>query len=129
MKKYLIIFCICLSIIVGGCGSKESTDDNKKDTVSNAISATDAREKIEDGAILIDVRTLEEYRDYHIEGAVLLTIDDITSTSISKIAEDKETVLIVYCASGNRSARAVKILNDLGYNNVYDLGSINNWEE
>ncbi|MCR3600461.1 rhodanese-like domain-containing protein, partial [Salmonella enterica subsp. enterica serovar Mbandaka] len=37
--------------------------------------------------------------------------------------------VIVYCKSGNRSKKALKLLNDLGYENVYDLGAISNWKD
>ena len=127
MKKYLVVFCICLSVIISGCNKETRNYDDKKEYVSATISSDEAKSKVEDGAILIDVRTLDEYNNNHIDKAVLLPVDEISLESISKITEDKKTDLIVYCASGNRSARAVEILNKLGYTNVYDLGSINNW--
>jgi len=45
------------------------------------------------------------------------------------VVESKDSVIIVYCQSGNRSKQAVIKLNDLGYDEVYDLGSIDNWED
>ena len=124
MKKYLILIYIFLIVIFCGCNNNKNVRIN--DSIVNGL---EAKEKVENGAILIDVRTKSEYIESHIEGAVLLPVDDINEKTILEISDNKNTVLVVYCASGNRSGRAVNILKDLGYTNVYDLGSINNWEE
>ena len=124
MKKLFFIVIILLCLI--GC-SKDNTGNNNDD---NIVSYMEAKEMIiNDGAILVDVRTSDEYNEKHIDGAVLLTLDTITEDTASKVIQDKETPVIVYCRSGNRSSQAVTQLNNLGYTNVYDLGSIDNWEE
>lgn len=100
------------------------------DKEEGLINYIDAKEMIiNDGAILIDVRTQEEYDENHIDGSVLLTLDNIDETTVSSIVENKDTKVIVYCQSGNRSSIAKTKLEELGYEAVYDLGSINNWEE
>ncbi len=58
------------------------------------------------GAVLLDVRTDEEYRNGHIEGRVNLPLDSIAT--VSSIVKDKDTPLFVQCLSGSRSAQAVK---------------------
>ena len=119
MKK-LFIFVILFLLV--GCSSNE---DN-----SGLISYMDAKEKIiNEGAIMIDVRTEAEYNEKHIDGSVLLTLDTIDETSVSSIVDSKDTPIIVYCRSGNRSSQALSKLEALGYTEVYDLGSIDNWEE
>ena len=74
------------------------------------------------GAILLDVRTSEEYREGHIPGSKnvpLQTIDKVAS-----VAENKDTVLFVYCYSGARSRQAAGMLRRLGYTNVNNIGGI-----
>ena len=74
------------------------------------------------GAILLDVRTSEEYRSGHIPGSKnvpLQTIDKVAS-----VAENKDTVLFVYCYSGARSRQAVGMLQRMGYRNVNNIGGI-----
>ena len=111
----LIVFCLA------GCSN------NVDDSMVNYM---EAKEKIiNEGAILVDVRTKEEYDSNHIDGASLLTLDTINEESASKVIDSKNSVVIVYCKSGNRSSQALTILKNLGYTEVYDLGSINNWEE
>ena len=118
MKKYLLII-LCLFFLVG-C----SSNDN------NMVNYVEAKEKIiNEGAILLDVRTQEEYDDGHIDGAVLLPLDSISEDSIKDVVDNNKTVIIVYCRSGNRRAQALEKLNDLGYENVYDLGAMSNWKE
>lgn len=122
MKKLLIIiFCIFL---LSGCGETKNTDSS-----DGSINYMEAKEKIiNDGAILLDVRTKEEYDEKHIDGASLLPLDTIDIDSISQIVSEKDTPIIVYCRSGNRSKQAREKLIALGYSKVYDLGAMSNWK-
>lgn len=73
-------------------------------------------------AVLLDVRTPQEYRKGHIPGSknvALQTIDKVTS-----IVKNKETPLYVYCYSGSRSSQAVRMLQRMGYTNVINIGGI-----
>jgi len=77
-------------------------------------------------AVLIDVRTKEEYDLEHIEGALLIPLDTIEDEIISKLP-DKTDHLVIYCRSGNRSQEAIRILKTLGFEFLYDLGGIIDW--
>ena len=119
MKKILV--CLVCLFFLAGC-SEDVEDYN--------VTYMEAKEKIiNEEAILVDVRTEDEYNEKHIDGAVLLTLDEITEDSIKDIVDTKDDVIIVYCQSGNRSKQALNKLNDLGYSEVYDLGAMSNWEE
>ncbi len=78
------------------------------------------------GAILLDVRTVEEYQRGHIPNSVSLPLDRIGE--IDKIASDEKTPLYVYCLSGGRSAQACNILKSAGYENVQNIGGISSWK-
>lgn len=121
MKKLFIIL-VCSFTLVG-C----SNQNNKSNELINYVEAKE--QIINYGAVLIDVRTEEEYNAGHIDGAILLSLDLLDESSVSEIVMTKGTPIIVYCASGNRSHQAVEKLTDLGYTKVYDLGSMSNWEE
>ena len=119
MKKFLLI--LILSVFLVGCSSETN------ETIVNYM---EAKEKIiNENAILVDVRTEDEYNESHIDGAILLPLDNIDETTVSNIVESKKDIIIVYCRSGNRSSQALEKLNELGYENVYDLGAMSNWEE
>lgn len=78
--------------------------------------------------ILIDVRTKKEYDNIHIKGAINIPLDQIkNSVSISQL--NKDTKIIVYCATGPRSKTAISILNELGYSNIliWEYGAIVNF--
>ena len=78
-----------------------------------------------DGAVLIDVRTAEEYRDGHIDGSVNIPLDRISS--VDNIVKDKSTPLYVHCLSGGRSGQAVSYLKQMGYTNVKNIGGISSY--
>lgn len=72
------------------------------------------------GAILVDVRSPQEYEEGHLENSVLIPEYEMKSTVLKKIP-DKNQLIIVYCSSGIRSKRAQKILWQMGYNKIYNL--------
>ncbi|MEI6875809.1 MAG: rhodanese-like domain-containing protein [Spirochaetota bacterium] len=75
-------------------------------------------------ALLIDVRTAEEFAAGHIPGAILLPYDEIQA----KFKEiDKERPIVVYCRSGHRSGIARTSLVGMGYRNVSDFGPYTKW--
>lgn len=79
------------------------------------------------GAVLLDVRTEEEYEWEHAAGAVLLCLDAIDADTAAESLPEKSAPIVVYCRSGNRSALACKRLVRLGYEALYDLGGLNGW--
>lgn len=75
---------------------------------------------LEDG-IIIDTRTTMEFNSGHIDDAILLPHDSIAQT-IASVAPDKSTPIVLYCRSGNRAGIARRTLQDMGYENVVNLG-------
>lgn len=75
---------------------------------------------IKNGAIIVDVRTSEEYKEGHIEGSLNIPLNEI-SKAMSWLIKDVPVVLV--CASGNRSAAAEEILKANGFKKVYNGGS------
>ena len=76
--------------------------------------------------ILLDVRTKEEYQENRIEGSTLIPSTELEN-EVGKVIPDKNTLILVYCRSGARSAASAKVLVQLGYMNVYDFGGIIDW--
>ena len=74
------------------------------------------------GAVLLDVRTPQEYQEGHIPGSKNLPLQTIDK--VDSIVENKDTVLYVYCHSGARSRQAVSYLQHMGYTNVNNIGGI-----
>ena len=76
-------------------------------------------------AILLDVRTREEYASGHIEGSRNLPLDEIDK--VDSVIKDKNAPLYVHCLSGGRSARAAAYLRGKGYREVHDIGGIGSY--
>jgi len=83
----------------------------------------DLKKIIENGAVIVDVRTPEEYKDGHIKNSLNIPLDSI-KTEMSWLVKDAPIVTV--CASGARSAAAKKILEANGFEKVYNGGS---WDE
>lgn len=77
-------------------------------------------------AIIIDVRTPEEYKTGYIPKSINIPIQ-ILKDEILKKNIDKNAKIILYCRSGIRSRKAAEILESLGYNNLFLLGGILDW--
>ncbi len=110
---------------------EETTEISDNTSVANKaeyrkITPEEAKEMMIEGNIILDVRTQEEFEQGHIPGAILLLVDSILDGDLG-ILPDKNQIILVYCRSGNRSARAAKALVDAGYTKVYDFGGIRDW--
>lgn len=77
-------------------------------------------------AVILDVRTQEEFAEGHIDGALLMPYTEIPALAEKQLPE-KDALILVYCRSGRRSAIAAQSLVDLGYTQVKDFGGINDW--
>lgn len=75
---------------------------------------------------IVDVREKEELAEGYIENSILIPLDTLRENAEIKL-KDKNKIILVYCRSGRRSAIACDILDELGYNDVYDFGGIINW--
>lgn len=118
MKKIILILCMMLL-----CACGKEVEEKKEVAKVNRITCNEVNDLVSEGAIVIDVRTPGEYETDHIENAINIDSNEIKYVIKGKI-KDYETKIIVYCQTGNRSSESAKILVNLGYKNVYDMGSI-----
>jgi len=108
----------------------ESEDGTSSATEENAqvilISVEEVYEIITSGEdyFILDVRNQDEYKEAHIEGAVLIPVNALESR-LDVLPRDKP--IITYCKSGGRSANAASILVENGFTEVYDMGGITEW--
>lgn len=83
--------------------------------------AVDYAALVNQGAVILDVRSKGEYNSGHIEGSVNISVDQLT-TNLHRLP-DKQKTIITCCASGMRSSSAKSILKSKGYTHVYNGGS------
>ena len=123
MKK--IILLLVAALLLTACG--QDKENNREVTYMN-ITAEEAKQimDIEEGYIILDVRTQEEYDEGHIPGAILIPNTEIGDRAEDELT-DKNQLILVYCRSGRRSKLAAEILVKLGYTNIREFGGIIDW--
>ena len=123
MKQILLLLVILLAL--GGCGqvSEESNAGYQQ------ITAEEAKQMIDemDDELILDVREQDEYDEKHISDAVLFPVGMIDAETAEGIIPEKDTTVLVYCRSGNRSKTASQKLAELGYTQVYEFCGIKDW--
>ena len=92
------------------------------------ITAKQAKEIMDsqEGYIILDTRTAEEYNEGHIPGAVLFPHEEVKEKA-HVVLPDKNQLILVYCRSGRRSKLASEDLVKLGYTNIREFGGIIDW--
>jgi rhodanese-related sulfurtransferase len=118
MKK--VIAMLASVLLLAGCASGATgvTNMNVKDF---------SKKTAESGVVILDVRTPGEFMTGHIQDAQ--NIDFESGSFESQIESlDKNSTYAVYCRSGNRSGQAVKVMQDAGFKNIYNLdGGVIDW--
>jgi len=112
--KTRVLFLLPLLLVLG-CSANSGQPDQRLDVVEFEKKLADTPDRI-----LIDVRTEPEYREGHLPDATLIDIKQADFTDKVKTL-NKSKPVFVYCGSGIRSAKAVTILNELGFKEVYEL--------
>ena len=108
-------------LLLTGCG-EDSADGYQQISQEEAKAMMDTQV-----VIILDVREQDEYDSGHIPGAVLLPVGTIDETTAAEVIPEKDSTVLVYCRSGNRSKTASAALAELGYTNIYEFGGINTW--
>ncbi|SRR6266568_673766 len=92
------------------------------------VPAKEASEYLKKGAMVIDVRRPDEFNSGHLLQAYNMPLDQV-DMMMPGVVKDKNKFLLLHCASGMRSRMAKKKLEDLGYKNVFNLGSYDRAEK
>lgn len=131
--KYIIISLFVVTVGISCQLNEKVESQNKQETAVEAIakniSVTEFQSLIGENAIVLDVRTTNEFNAGHIENAV--NIDFYSADFINEVVKlDKSKTLLIHCASGGRSAKAMKNLSGKGFNTMYNmLGGFGAWKQ
>lgn len=134
MKKIQILLVAFLFFTFIGCNNQSSSNDLQANIMQSQgfeISPTEVYQKLKTGdtITLIDVRTIEERDEAYILKSNLIPTTDIEAGTADFSDYNKNSEIIVYCRSGNRSARVYDIMKRLGFKNVKSMtGGINEWK-
>ena len=123
MKKLIIL--LLAVMMLTACGQDKENDQG---AVYVNITAEEAKQIMdnEEGYIILDVRTQEEYDEGHIPGAIVIPHEEIAEKA-EDVLTDKDLLILVYCRSGRRSKIAAEALVELGYTNIKEFGGIIDW--
>ncbi len=123
MKK--LIFLLLAVMMLTACGQDKENDQG---AVYVNITAEEAKQIMDsqEGYIILDVRTQEEYDQGHIPGAIVISHEEIAEKA-EDVLTDKDQLILVYCRSGRRSKLAAEALVELGYTNIKEFGGIIDW--
>ena len=123
MKK--LFFLLLAVMLLTACGQDKENDQG---AVYVNITAEEAKQIMdtEEGYIILDVRTQEEYDQGHIPGAIVISHEEIEEKA-EEVLTDKDQLILVYCRSGRRSKIAAEALVELGYTNIKEFGGIIDW--
>lgn len=122
MSKMFGIILLVMVLLMAGCGKTTVENQYQQISQEEAKNMMDTQE-----VIVLDVREQSEFDAGHIPEAVLLPVGTITEATAAAVIPEKDSVVLVYCRSGNRSKTASQSLVDLGYTNVFEFGGINTW--
>ena len=121
MKRILPAVLAILAVLTG-CGGIAMEHTYQQISQETAKEMMDNQE-----VIILDVREQEEFDGGHIPNAVLLPVGSITEDTAAAVIANNDSVVLVYCRSGNRSKQASEKLVALGYTNIVEFGGINDW--
>ncbi|MDP2324113.1 MAG: rhodanese-like domain-containing protein [Gammaproteobacteria bacterium] len=93
---------------------------------AQTINGAEGQVMVARGALLVDVRTPQEFSAGHVEGAINIPHTDVESRA-SEFGENKDREIVLYCRSGHRSGLAQESLKALGYTKVFNAGAFQDW--
>ena len=133
MRKLFIFLCLSVFTLgLCGCGSAQSSETNggkeQSMAVFQRVSSDEAAKMmaVEQGYLIVDVRTSGEFAGGHIPHAINIPNESINTTPPKELP-DKAQKIFVYCRSGARSQQAAQKLANMGYTNIVEMGGIKDW--
>lgn len=135
MKKFKRIAALSLITMLAltACGGKGTTDNSKKDSTKTEEKKDTAKAGVlkgdellkaqKEGALIIDVRKVEQFKEGHIKDSKNIPLADIEK-EIANVQPDKSKKIVLYCNTGNQSGKAAEKLKAMGYTDVHNAEGV-----
>jgi phage shock protein E len=119
-----------LLLLAAACGgspppASSPAPSNSAAAASDTVDGKKAHDLVAAGAVLVDVRSADEFAEKHIDGAINVPLEAVASHDFG----GKDKSLVFYCTAGHRSSQAVDTLRKQGYTHVYLLGPMSAWSK
>ncbi|MGN6108503.1 MAG: rhodanese-like domain-containing protein [Kofleriaceae bacterium] len=132
MKSALLGLALACTLAPGpGCSSRSDSVGGHAGSGSATAAATPkdpaaAKQAISAGALVIDVRTPDEFAGGHLEGAINMPVQELSRqlADIQKLAGERTRPIVLYCGSGRRAGNAKQMLEAEGYTRVINGGGL-----
>jgi len=123
----LMFTIMVVATLIGSLTREEPTDETKTSSLPAEVTVAEAVQLREDGAFILDVRQQDEWDEFHMPGASLIPLDQLSSR-LTELPKDQE--IVVVCRSGNRSASGRDLLLENGFTNVTSMaGGMTAWRD
>jgi predicted ribosomally synthesized peptide with SipW-like signal peptide len=126
----IAIIALVVVMVVGSTWayfSNKSATQNADESFPSEVSVDEAYQLYQDGAFVLDVRTQEEWDEFHAPGTTLIPLDELASR-VDEVPRDQDVVVV--CRSGNRSQTGRDTLLDAGFERVTSMnGGLNAWRD
>ena len=116
-KKIKKIIILLLILLLVGCGKSYKT-----------LTAEEAKHELslDSSIIVVDVRSKYEYEELKIDASISIPLDELENRA-NKELSNKNARIFIICRTGIRSKEASRLLTDMGYKNIYNIGGIEDW--
>ena len=119
----ILVFVAVLIFLIASLGGEQSSNTGK---LPAFVSVDEAHQLYEEGTFVLDVRTPEEWNEFHAPNTTLIPLDDLASR-VNELPKDQP--IVVVCRSGNRSQAGRDILLQAGFNVTSMNGGLNQWRD
>lgn len=119
-KKTVFVFDLILLCIAGTVCSSQQSDSLSLSDIVQLTSQGASQLVVDTSVTILDVRTVVEYKASHIERAIVIPVQELQNR-ISEIEHLKDKKVLVYCRTGVRSKKALQILQQNGFSQLYHL--------
>ena len=117
----ILVFVAIVVFLIASLGGEQASNTG---TLPAFVSVDEAYQMYQDGTFVLDVRTLEEWNEFHAPDTTLIPLDEL-SARVNELPKDQP--IVVVCRSGNRSQTGRDILLQAGFNATSMNGGLNEW--
>ena len=117
---------VAVAIVIFLIASMGGEQSSNAGTLPASVSVDEAHQMYTDGTFVLDVRTPEEWNEFHVPNTTLIPLDELTAR-VNELPKDQ--LILVVCRSGNRSQAGRDILLQAGFDATSMDGGLNAWRD